>query len=131
MALLRILPKKRIVQFSGAKNPVIYIQNGQLFEIKGCRSPIGGAGYRGHEKFSSHEIACPCDTYFYVFSDGFQDQFGGKDGRKFMSKNFKQLLLDIHERPFTEQKQLLEITLNDWRGATRQIDDILVIGFKF
>lgn len=131
MALLRILRKERIVQFSGAKNPVVYIQNGQLFEIKGCRSPIGGAAYRGHEKFSSHEISCPDETCFYIFSDGFQDQFGGIDGRKFMSKNFKQLLIDIHTRPFSEQKQLLEVALNDWRGSTRQIDDILVIGFKF
>lgn len=131
MALLRIMRKQRIVQFSGAKNPVIYIQNGQLNEIKGCRSPIGGASYRGHEKFSSHEISCTVETYFYVFSDGFQDQFGGADGRKFMSKNFKQLLLDIHTRPFSEQKQLLEIALSDWRGVNRQIDDILVVGFKF
>lgn len=131
MALLRILRKERIVQFSGAKNSVVYIQNGQLFEIKGCRSPIGGSAYRGHEKFSSHTISCPSDTYFYVFSDGFQDQFGGTDGRKYMSKNFKQLLLAIHTRPFTEQKQLLEATLSQWQGATRQIDDILVIGFKF
>ena len=131
MALLRILPKERKVQFSGAKNPVVYIQDGILHEIKACRSPIGGATYRGHEQFAMHEIDCPIDTHFYIFSDGFQDQFGGPDGHKFLSKNFKKLLLDIHLRSMSEQKQLLESTLLQWRGDSRQIDDILVIGFKF
>ena len=71
----------------------------------------------------------------YLFSDGFQDQMGGPDGRKFMRKNLRDLLVSIHSKPFAEQKELLESTIENWQnsypvnGGAEQIDDILVLGF--
>jgi len=132
MSLLRIKKKERIVEFAGAKNPVVYFQNGEMFTVKPCRFPIGGTYIRSRKQYEKHEIACPVETVFYVFSDGFQDQFGGSDGRKFMTKNFKDLLAKIHTKPMPEQKEILSETLSFWRGSRyRQIDDVLVIGFKF
>jgi serine phosphatase RsbU (regulator of sigma subunit) len=64
----------------------------------------------------------------YLFSDGYRDQFGGKDNTKFMSKKFNQLLLDIHHLPLHTQKEKLEKTIEEWRGERAQTDDILVMG---
>jgi serine phosphatase RsbU (regulator of sigma subunit) len=66
----------------------------------------------------------------YIFSDGYEDQFGGPDGRKFMIRQFKELLQRIHLQPSEEQKNTLEQTFDDWKGATRQMDDVLVIGIR-
>ena len=68
-----------------------------------------------------------------MYSDGFADQFGGKYGRKFLSKRFKNLLLEIHQKPMKEQQDILERTFDDWlqNGKYEQIDDVLVIGFQY
>jgi hypothetical protein len=72
-----------------------------------------------------------------MFSDGYQDQIGGPDNRKFMRKNLRTLLFDIHQLPFAEQKEILDTTIENWRqrpghpnGEMFQMDDIMVIGFK-
>ena len=73
---------------------------------------------------------------FYVFSDGFQDQFGGPRGRRFAKKKLRKLLYEIHEKPMSEQKKFLDNTLKDWmydpkhKREHKQIDDILVIGVR-
>jgi serine phosphatase RsbU (regulator of sigma subunit) len=66
-----------------------------------------------------------------MFSDGYADQFGGEQGRKFMYSKFRELLLQIHSKPMEEQKQILDTTIENWKGGKhKQIDDILIIGFK-
>jgi serine phosphatase RsbU (regulator of sigma subunit) len=70
------------------------------------------------------------DDKFYIFSDGFEDQFGGPDHRKFMRKNLKRLLLKIQHLPMAEQKQYLDDTIEEWKRDLAQVDDILVIGFS-
>ncbi|HAN77032.1 MAG TPA: hypothetical protein DCQ31_04270 [Bacteroidales bacterium] len=67
---------------------------------------------------------------FYVFSDGFGDQFGGPAGKKFMTNNFRDLLLSISDLPINEQQAKLENTFDEWKGGLEQVDDVLVIGFK-
>ncbi len=69
-------------------------------------------------------------TTFYMASDGYQDQFGGKDNRKFMRKNFKELLYQISKESFEEQKKILSNKLNEWIGEVNQVDDILVVEIK-
>jgi serine phosphatase RsbU (regulator of sigma subunit) len=66
----------------------------------------------------------------YLFSDGYRDQFGGKDNTKFMSKKFNELLLKIHHLPLHEQKEILEIKIEEWKGRNHQTDDILVMGIR-
>ncbi|WP_051296283.1 AAA family ATPase [Eisenibacter elegans] len=136
LALCVLDPDTHTLQFAGAKNPLIYIQNGELIEVAGDKMPIGGRQWGKNEKerrFGQHEIPlrADTDTYCYLFSDGYPDQFGGEKNMKFMKKHFKSLLLDIHQRPFEEQRIILRDTIRQWMGDEhKQLDDILVIGFK-
>ncbi|MCK5823353.1 MAG: SpoIIE family protein phosphatase [Bacteroidales bacterium] len=130
MALCSYSKIDNTLEYSGAKNPLVYINNNEVFQIKGDKFAIGGAQSENIE-FSSHKIEIKGPTWFYIFSDGFVDQFGGPDGRKFMIKKFRQLLLEIHQQPMEEQKEILDITFEGWKGSNfNQIDDILVMGFK-
>lgn len=122
--------EKSILEFAGAKNPLVYIQDGKLTQIKGDVHPIGG-GKRKHEfTYRKHKVPIEEPTTVYLFSDGYRDQFGGKDGTKFLSKNFNQLLLDIHQKPMDEQKKILDERIESWKSGHPQTDDIMVIGFK-
>jgi len=91
--------------------------------------PIGF--YHGKDRtFTNHDILLETGDTFYLFSDGFADQKGGKEKKKFLSKNLKKLLLEIHQEPMREQKNILEKTLSNWMAHTSQIDDIMVIGVR-
>jgi len=130
MALCVWDPQKKTIEFSGAKNPLVYICNGELTRIRGDKESIGG-GTNYDQEFTTHEIPVDSTTWVYMFSDGFIDQFGGNDGRKFMIKNFTELLQHIHELPACEQREILKITFNEWkRQEFPQVDDVLVMGCK-
>ncbi len=131
MSICVIDESKRTVEFAGAKNPVFHIKNGEMQEIRGDKFPIGGYKDKVHEGYKSHEIKLEDEpTWFYLFSDGYQDQFGGENKMKFGKKRFKQVLLDNHHKTDDEQKAVLESELTSWMKRTKQIDDILVFGFK-
>ena len=129
IALTCIDYEKNILSYSGAFRPLIYIRNNELFEIKGSRQPIGGSAPNDFE-YDLHQIPLQKGDVFYLFSDGYPDQFGGPKGKKFMNKNLKNLFMDIHQHPPTKQKELLTEKLNQWKGTKEQIDDILVIVVK-
>jgi len=123
------------LQYAGAKNPVVYINDGELHEIKGDRMPIGGLQREEKRLFTLHEIQIETPSSIYIYSDGFQDQFGGKEGRKFLSRRFKELLYENHELPMEDQQQILTHTFENWLTENQdhpetQIDDVLVIGFR-
>jgi len=131
MSLCVINKRQKTVQFSGAKNPILYIQDGEANIIKGDRVPIGGVQTEKERYFTPHTIKVDRPTWFYIFSDGYVDQFGGPKNRKFLLKNLKNLLIENHKKPMEEQEKILSDTLNNWMsGRENQIDDILVIGFK-
>ncbi len=131
MALCVIDNKQGVVEFAGAKNPLIYVtKDGELHKIRGDRQSIGGFQYTKQVSFKKHVIEIDSPMWFYIFSDGYQDQFGGADRRKFMTRNFYELLHSIHGLPMDEQKRVLEETIETWMAGTSQTDDILVIGFK-
>jgi serine phosphatase RsbU (regulator of sigma subunit) len=129
MALCVIDPKEKILEYAGAQNPLIYIQEGKLYRVRGNKYPVGGFQVENHE-YTKHTIKVDKPTTFYIFSDGFHDQFGGPAGRKFMTKNFRDLLHEIYNMPMEEQKNILELVINEWMGEHEQTDDILVIGFR-
>ncbi len=117
------------LEWAGAYNPLVLIRNNELIEYKADKMPVA-IHISDHQPFTNHEIDLyPGDT-FYMYSDGYPDQFGGTDARKFMSKRFKQLLLDIHHKPMEEQKEILHQEHLNWRGETDQIDDIVVFGVR-
>jgi len=128
MALCVIDPEKKTIDFAGAKNPLVYIHDNDITYIKGDRKGIGGHQETG--EFQMHSIRYDTPTYFYIFTDGYQDQFGGPKNRKFMIKRLRNLLLDVHKLPGEKQKQILNETIEDWMKGKEQTDDILLMGFK-
>jgi serine phosphatase RsbU (regulator of sigma subunit) len=123
-------PETKQLKFAGAKNPLWMVVKSQEPElIKGSRYPIGGAQSED-ATFPTHvrEISEP--TWVYLYSDGFQDQFGGPKGKKFMSKRFRKLLAEGATLSAEAQQTRLEETLSAWlrEGHEEQVDDILVMG---
>ncbi len=136
MALCSIDRKAGIVEISAAKNPVVYIQNGELTELKADKMPIGGLQKESYRAFTNNILKIkddkgnPIPTMLYLFSDGYQDQFGGMDDRKFMIKHLKNLFFKIHLLPLQDQYRVLDETLKDWMQGHKQLDDIIVMGIR-
>ncbi len=129
---LGIYRKERgVLEFSGAKNPLIYIQDNKVFKLKGDRRAIGGKQYKKKDiGFKKHSVSIDQPTVIYLFSDGYQDQFGGEQNTKFMTTRFADLLLEIHQKPMQEQKEILDRTIMEWMEGRKQTDDILVVGVR-
>lgn len=117
------------IQYAGAYNPLILIRKGEIVEIKGDRMPIG-IHIKEQDSFTNHTFDLISDDTFYLYSDGFADQSGGESGKKFMSKNLKQLLATAAAHPIAEQLSILDNTLTSWMANTSQVDDITILGFK-
>ncbi|TAE09873.1 MAG: hypothetical protein EAZ95_15480 [Bacteroidetes bacterium] len=132
LALITIDKANKHVQYAGAKNPLIYIQNNELYVIKGDKMPIGGEQREQERIFTKHKIMIDSPTIFYLFSDGFQDQFGGEQGKKFTVGRLKELFLQIYTLPLPTQQQRLHETFKQWiaRAGEKQIDDVLVAGIR-
>ncbi|WP_375580754.1 tetratricopeptide repeat protein [Marivirga tractuosa] len=122
--------KQNKVQFSGANHSLIYIQNKQLRQIKGNKTTMGLDEGKNIKDFDTHEINLVGDTSFYLFSDGYVDQFGGEQDKKFMIKNFRELLSTIHMKKMETQGIIIRETIEDWMGDREQVDDMLVWGFR-
>lgn len=122
--------KKNKVHFSGANHSLIYIQNKQLYQTKGNKTTVGLDEKKNLKDFDEHEINIVGDTCFYLFSDGFVDQFGGNNDKKFMIKNFRELLSTIHMKKMETQGIIIRETIEEWTGEKEQVDDMLVWGFR-
>lgn len=132
LSLIIIDKENNTIQFSGAFNSLIQIRNNKLTEIKGDRFPIGKHYVNINKKFTEKNIIPQKNDIYYMYSDGYQDQIGYKNYEKFLKIRFKELLLEIHQKPLAEQKQILADTINKWMGKpSNQTDDMLVLGFKF
>ncbi len=129
LALCVIDTKDLKIQFSGAYNPLYLIRNDELIEYKPDKMPIGIHREKS-DPFSNHIIDVEVGDALYMFSDGYVDQFGGSKQKKFMTKNFKELLLRINKKPMQEQRDILDSTILEWMGGVEQIDDILVLGLR-
>ncbi len=130
IAMLIFDEENHQVNFAGANNPLYYVRNGEMHQIKGAKFPIGSTQYKTKKKFDNHLIDYLPGDIFYIFTDGFQDQFGGEEGRKYYKKQFREMLLSISSLPMKEQKIHLEEELKKWQGDHPQTDDILVIGIR-
>lgn len=149
MAFCVFYKKTRKLQFAGANNPIYIIRSVQnpqlikdgekqepvmvscgyqLFETKANKQPVGA--YINRVPFTSHEFELIPGDAVYVFTDGYADQFGGKEGRKFMYKNLKETLLQNQELPMERQKTFYNQIINAWKGNHEQIDDICLMGIK-
>ncbi len=129
LALCAIDRKNKTINFAGANRPLYYFENGVLKIIKGSKRTIGDAD-TSKEEFIQTSIKYESGNIFYLFSDGYADQFGGPENKKFMVSNFKNLLTAIHHQPLMQQRTKIKEEFTKWQGITEQTDDVLVIGFK-
>ncbi|MGE0078285.1 MAG: tetratricopeptide repeat protein [Bacteroidales bacterium] len=113
----------------GVNLPVEVQDEYSLYEFKGNKMPIG-FHVIGEKPFTTHQISYHPNDVFYMFSDGYTDQFGGPSNLKYMLINFKKLLLSIQSNSLNEQRQIIEQNFEDFKGSQKQVDDILVMGFK-
>jgi serine phosphatase RsbU (regulator of sigma subunit) len=120
--------KRKKVTYAGAFMPLYLIRSGSLSEIMPDKIIIGmnpeGLPY------TDHEIDLLENDIFYLFTDGYVDQFGGTENKKFMYRRFRYLLLTIHGFPVSDQKAILDENIKTWMGSTEQVDDMMVIGFR-
>jgi len=125
--------KKGMLQYAGAFNPLYIVRDKKILETKADKIAVGSPENLGQE-FNSHTIQLEENDMFYIFSDGYVDQFGGKRGRKFMYKPFREMLISISELPHDEQHEKVERTMENWRltekGFQEQVDDMLIIGVR-
>jgi serine phosphatase RsbU (regulator of sigma subunit) len=119
---------RKKVEYSGAFFPLYLIREGSLVEIAADKIIIG----MNPEKmpYTDHEIDLMDNDIFYLFSDGYVDQFGGTENKKFMYRRFRYLLLTIHNFPVNDQKAILDENIKKWMGFNEQVDDMMVIGFR-
>jgi serine phosphatase RsbU (regulator of sigma subunit)/HAMP domain-containing protein len=117
------------LEFSGAQNPVYVVRAGELIELDGDGFSIGSY-VNGEREFTGKKMDLMEGDCLYAFSDGYADQFGGPSGKKFMRKQFRQLLLEIHTLSMEQQKEALMRRFDEWRGSQEQVDDVLVIGVR-
>ncbi|MBL4655831.1 MAG: SpoIIE family protein phosphatase [Bacteroidia bacterium] len=152
IALCKVDMEKGILEYAGAHRPLYIItsdtsevtegeaeinkkmnlQKGlTLKEIKADKVPIGGLQLEDHRKFANHTIKMPENSMFYIFSDGYIDQFGGDRNKKFMTRRFRNKLSEIQPLSIIDQRKALNEEIENWRGEMEQTDDIIVIGVKF
>ncbi len=120
--------EKKSLQFAGANNPLWIISDGELTEIKGDKMPV--SVHETMKPYTNHWIDLKKGDTFYIFSDGFVDQFGGPNQKKFLSKNFKKVLAELQQKSMLEQGAKLDNIFEEWRKDVEQIDDVIVIGVR-
>jgi serine phosphatase RsbU (regulator of sigma subunit) len=116
--------------YAGAHNPLWIVRNGstEIEEIKANKQPIGK--YDDPLPYTTHRIELQPGDTFYIFSDGYADQFGGERGKKLKSSNFKKLLLSLQQEPMKKQQTLIAEEFERWKGNIEQLDDVCVIGVR-
>lgn len=115
--------------FSGANNPLYLIRNGELMHYRADKMPV--AIHYKMAPFTLHEIELQKGDTFYIFTDGYADQFGGPKERKFMTGQLKETLLSINSLPMIKQGEKLDEIFELWKGSNPQVDDVTVIGIRY
>ena len=128
MAVCNFHRERRLLLYSGAVNPLYLISQGELLQIRADNMPV--AIHEVMDPFSLHQVELKKGDTFYIFSDGFADQFGGPMQKKYMARNLRKFLLSIQERPMMEQGELLGAEFDTYRAGNEQVDDVLVIGVR-
>ncbi|MBI4930219.1 MAG: tetratricopeptide repeat protein [Bacteroidetes bacterium] len=131
IALCSVDTDARVVKYAGANRPLWIIRNGQTVveEIKATKKAIGGFT-EDSQHFDTHVIQLQHGDTFYISTDGYADTFSGQGHKKLTTKKFKEILLSIQDKSLKEQEHHLDNFIEDWKGGTEQVDDILVIGVR-
>lgn len=131
IGLCKINVSSREVEYAGAHRP-LYIARGEtLEELKGNKFPIGGGIFKNQTNFTNHKVKLSKGDSIYFSSDGYPDQFGGPEGRKFGPKRVREIIGNVHQKSMAEAMQVFDQEWENWRGTQKQTDDVLLIGIKF
>ena len=147
ISMIKVDTKTKKAEWAGAFNPLIILRNSKfteiltdsvfkkltlkdahLFEIKADKEPISIS--EKMSPYTNHTIQLNTGDVIYLFSDGYSDQFGGELGKKYMTLNFKKLLIKIQKYSITEQGEMIKSNFEKWKGRIEQVDDVCVLGFK-
>ena len=131
MSICAFNPKSCKLYFAAANHVMYYMHNGQVTSYEGVKQAIGLQSQEKLRPYVNHEINIEKGDVIYMFTDGFEDQFGGDKGKKYKSSRFREYLESIHMNPIAQQKEMLEKEFTDWKGTHEQLDDVLVIGIRF
>ena len=130
LSLIAVNRTKQTLEFAGAYNPLYQVRNGEVIVHKADRFPIGISTMEQKKTFTNVEVEIKPGDMIYMSSDGYADQFGSKDVKKFKSVNLKRMLSEIWNLPVQVQREKLEKEIMDWKGELPQVDDIMIIGTK-
>ena len=132
IAICKINHLHNTMEYAGAMRPLWLIEDNEIREIKADKIPIGTKQKDRNETihYTTHSIQLNGKTCFYIFTDGYADQFGGPKEKKYSTGKFKELLIKHHSLPMKEQYDQVRIEHLEWKGRHEQVDDILVIGFR-
>lgn len=118
------------LSFGGAQQTVMIKQNGDLTELTAARQSIGGMLPPEFKKFKTETLSINPGDKLYLFTDGFKDQFGGPNGRKFLKKNVRSLIEEVGDKPMPEQGKLISEAFEAWKGDLTQVDDVSIWGVE-
>lgn len=130
LSLIKVNKTKKEFTYTSAKRPAIFIRNKEQQELKGSKLSIGGMR-TGSKSFEEITVQYKEDDMIYLFTDGYIDQFGGPQNKKYMIKRFRESLQNVHNLSLPEQKRRLDDSITSWIGTNEQTDDILVCGIRF
>ena len=119
-----------LLSYSGAKRPLWVFRNNEIIEIQGSRASVGLYSHDG-KAFKDDNIQILNGDRLFLFSDGFTDQIGGSNQKRYLTRNFKSLILRTGHLPPAEQRIALIQEFQQWKGLTEQMDDVLVLGIEF
>jgi len=128
ISLLAIDKEKRKVLWSGANNPLWYIQNAAITELTANKEPIGKID--NPKPFTTQTIELTKGATFYLMTDGYPDQFGGPKGKKFKYKPLLEMLVANCGRSMEEQHRVLATAFQNWKGDLEQVDDVTILGIR-
>ncbi len=130
IALVRVNYKKKFFEYSGANRPLYIEKEGELIQVKGNKFPIGGGKYKTRTNFTSHRMDITKKEAIYFFSDGYPDQFGGENNKKFGNQRIRALITENQGKPMEEMGEIFSKEFDNWKGERKQTDDVLMIGLK-
>jgi len=130
LALIAFNRKKSTLEYAGAYNPLYIVRDGEVITYKGDRFPIGMSSIEAKKTFANQQVDIRSGDMIYMCSDGYADQFGTAEAKKYKSGNVKKLLTEIWNLPVAEQRKKLEKEILDWKGDLPQVDDIMFIGTR-
>jgi serine phosphatase RsbU (regulator of sigma subunit) len=130
IALCAFSKDSSTLQFSGANRPLIHISGDKVIEHKPDKQSIGGNIDRTEKNYNTTLINYKSGDTFYLFTDGYADQFGGPKGKKFKHRTLKEILFETSKLSLKEQSAIINYKFEEWKGKLEQVDDVCIIGIR-